>query len=94
MGLVKGAAMPKVVENMLDAKVELDARLRSVIGEFGRYWTGRIMGGVEGGGVVRGVVEREVGVLRELLGVYLEDGRTREMLVGAVQVCSFFFFCV
>lgn len=99
INLVKGAAMPKVVENMLDAKVELDARLRTVIGEFGRYWKDRMAGSIEGPsnrlaagasgdpvGLVKEAVEREVVVLRGMLGEYLDDGRTREMLVGAVQV--------
>lgn len=95
LNLVKGAAMPKVVENMLDAKVELDARLRAVIGEFGRYWKGRMAGAIESPGkampgdpvgVVKEAVEREALVLRGMLVVYLEDARTREMLVGAVQV--------
>lgn len=96
LNLVKGAAMPKVVENMLDAKVELDARLRAVIGEFGRYWKSRMVGGIEGirrtalgdpVGAVKEAVEGEVVVLRRMLVIYLEDARTREMLVGAVQVC-------
>ena len=97
--LVKGAAMPKVVENMLDAKVELDARLRFVINEFTRQFAGRMTAGIEGkpnrlaatksadpAGVVRVATENEVVVLRAKLEEYLEDTRTRETLVAAVQV--------
>lgn len=101
LNLVKGAAMPKVVENMLDAKVELDARLRTVIGEFTKHFADRMTSGIDGPSNritaaagsdpaegVRNAVEREVVVLRGKLGEYLEDGRTREMLVGAVQVST------
>ena len=98
--LVKGAAMPKVVENMLDAKVELDARLRFAINEFTQHFASRMTSGITGPSnqlaaasatdpakVVRIAVEREVAVLRDKLEEYLEDGRTRETLVAAVQVC-------
>ncbi|RPA99180.1 hypothetical protein L873DRAFT_1835529 [Choiromyces venosus 120613-1] len=96
--LVKGAAMPKVVENMLDAKVELDARLRFVINEFTQHFASRMTSGIVGPSnrlaaasatdpakVVRIAVEREVVVLRAKLEEYLADGRTRETLVSAVQ---------
>ncbi|KAI5842501.1 Sec34-like family-domain-containing protein [Morchella snyderi] len=98
LNLVKGAAMPKVVENMLDAKVELDARLRTVIGEFTKHFADRMTNGIDGpsnriraaagtdpAAEVRAAVEREVVVLRAKLVEYIEDGRTRETLVGAVQ---------
>jgi hypothetical protein len=96
--LVKGAAMPKVVENMLDAKVELDARLRFAINEFTQHFASRMTSGIIGPSnrlaaasatdpakVVRIAIEREVVVLRRKLEEYLEDGRTRETLVAAVQ---------
>lgn len=99
LNLVKGAAMPKVVENMLDAKVELDARLRTVIGEFTKHFADRMTNGIDGpsnriraaagadpAAEVRAAVEREIVVLRAKLVEYIEDGRTRETLVGAVQV--------
>ena len=37
-----GSLLPKVVENMLDAKVELDGRLRTVINEFVAYYANRM----------------------------------------------------
>ncbi|KAI4132458.1 MAG: hypothetical protein LQ338_000678 [Usnochroma carphineum] len=93
-----GRLLPKVVENMLDAKVELDGRLRQVITEFTTAFADRILrpvsedeakkkgfdaiGAVER---VKGLAEEEVGVLRGKLEEYLDDGRTRETLVGAVQ---------
>lgn len=40
--LVGGGLMPRVVENMLDAKAELDGRLRAVINEFVNACTARI----------------------------------------------------
>lgn len=40
--LVGGGLMPRVVENMLDAKAELDGRLRAVINEFVSGFAGRI----------------------------------------------------
>jgi hypothetical protein len=99
--LVKGAAMPKVVENMLDAKVELDARLRFVINEFTSHFAGRMTAGIDGvssrlsaansadpAGAVRTAIEKEVVGLRAKLEEYLEDGRTRETLVAAVQVLN------
>lgn len=83
---------------MLDAKVELDGRLRQVITEFTTAFADRILrpvsedeakkkgfdaiGAVER---VKGLAEEEVGVLRGKLEEYLDDGRTRETLVGAVQ---------
>jgi hypothetical protein len=92
--------MPKVVENMLDAKVELDARLRFVINEFTRHFAGRMTRGIDGSsnmlaaadsadpaGSVRSATEQEVVILRAKLEEYLEDGRTIETLVAAVQVC-------
>ncbi|KAG0637470.1 Sec34-like family-domain-containing protein [Tuber brumale] len=96
--LVKGAAMPKVVENMLDAKVELDARLRFAINEFTQHFASCMTSGIIGPSnrlaaasatdpakVVRIAIEREVVALRGKLEEYLEDGRTRETLVAAVQ---------
>lgn len=90
--------MPKVVENMLDAKVELDGRLRRVIGEFTGAFAERILDPISADKAakknfdpikaveqVKGVAEKEVRVLRKKLEEYIDDGRTRETLVGAVQ---------
>ena len=40
--------MPKVVENMPNAKAELDVRLRFVISEFTWQFAGRMTAGIEG----------------------------------------------
>ncbi|OJJ76132.1 hypothetical protein ASPBRDRAFT_117224 [Aspergillus brasiliensis CBS 101740] len=96
--LVGHGLLPRVVENMLDAKVELDGRLRTVINEFiNEFAAGKMTASLPartstaaGGwgqvmGPLCGNVEREVGNLRKVLGEYLDDGRMRETLVGAVQ---------
>ncbi|EWC45582.1 hypothetical protein DRE_05440 [Drechslerella stenobrocha 248] len=88
--------LPKVVENMLDAKVELDAKLRTVINQFTEGWASRISGPmIESPGrgpealeailALRKMAESEVPILRQKLTEYLTDVRTRETLVGAVQ---------
>ncbi|OJD34630.1 golgi complex component cog3 [Diplodia corticola] len=41
-GLVAGSLLPRVVENMLDAKAELDGRLRTVINDFTSAFAGRV----------------------------------------------------
>ena len=46
-GAVGGGLLPKVVENMLDAKAELDGRLRTVINEFVNSYANHITGPVE-----------------------------------------------
>ena len=46
-GAVGGGLLPKVVENMLDAKAELDGRLRTVINEFVNGYTSHITAPVE-----------------------------------------------
>ncbi|KAI9666353.1 MAG: Golgi transport complex subunit 3 [Bathelium mastoideum] len=111
--LRRGTLLPRLVATMLDAKTELDGRLRAVVNEFVREVAARMTAplgklppveakgkeekrgrkdGGEGGGdalaaaqAVRAVTEREVRTLRAELEAYLEDGRTRETLVGAVQ---------
>ncbi|RDH30469.1 Sec34-like family-domain-containing protein [Aspergillus welwitschiae] len=95
--LVGHGLLPRVVENMLDAKVELDGRLRTVINEFiNEFAAGKMTASLparsssmvglgEVMGPLCGNVEREVGSLRKVLGEYLDDGRMRETLVGAVQ---------
>ncbi|OJI85209.1 hypothetical protein ASPTUDRAFT_54868 [Aspergillus tubingensis CBS 134.48] len=97
--LVGHGLLPRVVENMLDAKVELDGRLRTVINEFiNEFAAGKMTASLpartstgnlpSAGGLMDtlcGNVEREVASLRKVLGEYLDDGRMRETLVGAVQ---------
>lgn len=96
--LVGGGLLPKVVENMLDAKAELDGRLRTVINEFTNNFamrmtkeadatgnTKRELDGVQAVMKIREVSEKEVPLLRRKLDEYLDDIRTKETLVGAVQ---------
>ncbi|PWY83926.1 golgi complex component Cog3 [Aspergillus eucalypticola CBS 122712] len=97
--LVGHGLLPRVVENMLDAKVELDGRLRTVINEFiNEFAAGKMTASLpartssgnlpSAGGLMDtlcGNVEKEVASLRKVLGEYLDDGRMRETLVGAVQ---------
>ncbi|KAL8644031.1 MAG: hypothetical protein Q9210_007455, partial [Variospora velana] len=93
-----GKLLPKVVENMLDAKVELDGRLRGVITAFTGAFADRILSpleekkvakkgfdAIEAVEAVKRVADDEVRVLRRKLEEYVDDRRTREMLVGAVQ---------
>lgn len=94
-----GVLMPKVVENMLDAKVELDGRLRNVINEFTAHFAEDITSPLpregDGGknktkpedavGATRKKLTKEVPVLRAKLEQYLDDQRTRETLVAAVE---------
>jgi hypothetical protein len=46
-GALGGGLLPKVVENMLDAKAELDGRLRTVINEFVNGYAGHITAPIE-----------------------------------------------
>lgn len=94
-----GLLIPKVVENMLDAKAEVDARLRTSINDFTSQFVGRMTAAIstkaghkfkEGEaqqriGQVRQAIERETPFLRSKLEEYIEDTRTREMLVAAVM---------
>ena len=95
---VSGGLLPRVVENMLDAKVELDGRLRTVINAFTNTFATRMTsffgesqtskkdskGGVAAG-KFQEAIEKEVPLLRSKLDEYLDDVRTKETLVGAVQ---------
>lgn len=96
--LVKTAAMPKVIASILDAKQELDVRLRTTIGDFVEHWRGRMTEGIKGpsnrlaaadspdpAARVKTAVEREVPVLRRKVSEYIDDRRTGETLVGAVM---------
>ena len=85
--------LPRVVENMLDAKEELDGCLRKVISEFVDWEAGKLIaplksagkGGSEAVGEIRRVIEKEVPNLRGRLEEWIDDLRTRETLVMAVR---------
>lgn len=98
--LVGGSLVPRVVENMLDAKAELDGRLRTVINDFVNGFADRITAPLAGKGkkgkgedidaqvatmAVREATQKEVLFLRRKLDEYLDDVRTRETLVAAVR---------
>ncbi|KAL2014256.1 hypothetical protein VTN00DRAFT_1781 [Thermoascus crustaceus] len=100
MRLVGHGLLPRVVENMLDAKVELDGRLRTVINDFTNTFATKMTSSLptkfavekkrnmERGGVISPTcraIEKEVPLLRQILDDYLDDTRTKETLVGAVQ---------
>ena len=83
---------------MLDAKVELDGRLRSVINEFTASFANAITAPINSSAVasprfdaiaavnkIKDVAPPEISVLRRKLEEYLDDMRTRETLVAAVQ---------
>ena len=98
-----GGLLPKVVENMLDAKQELDGSLRQIISEFTAGFAGlmcsdlpkdaeKVAGKKDGEtvlaeavGKTRKTVEQEIPILRAKLEQYLDDHRTRERLVAAVE---------
>jgi conserved oligomeric Golgi complex subunit 3 len=96
--LVGGGLLPRVVENMLDAKVELDGRLRKVINDFTTGFATRMTAPIAEKAMAKGkfdavtavkavqdAVQKEVPLLRRKLDEYLPDVRTKETLVGAVQ---------
>ncbi|MCJ1414536.1 Golgi transport complex subunit 3 [Xylographa parallela] len=95
---VGGGLLPRVVENMLDAKVELDGRLRTIINDFTTSAAERMTHTINE--KARGkknfdasialqktqeLTAKEVPLLRHKLDEYLDDMRTKETLVGAVQ---------
>ncbi|PSN62858.1 Sec34-domain-containing protein [Corynespora cassiicola Philippines] len=94
-----GLLIPKVVENMLDAKAEVDARLRQAINDFTAQFVSRMTASIPAKpgakmapgeaaprvAKVRAAVDHEVPFLREKLEDYITDHRTREMLVAAVM---------
>jgi len=98
--LVGSGLVPRVVENMLDAKVELDGKLRTVINDFTNSFAIRMTTAISGVAltkqgtrfdafpatkVVREEIEKQTPFLRRKLDEYLDDIRTKETLVGAVQ---------
>lgn len=83
---------------MFDAKVELDGRLRSVINEFTASFANAITAPINASatasprfdaiaavGKIKEVAAKEIPLLRRKLGEYLDDARTKETLVVAVQ---------
>ena len=97
---VGGDLLPKVVENMLDAKAELDGRLRTIINRFIDQSAARItdpvsatagsttrkgFDAVQAVRTVQQLAEKEVPLLRRKLDEYLDDARTKETLVASVQ---------
>ena len=98
--LVGGGLVPRVVENMLDAKAELDARLRAAITDYTHSAAARMTAplaasagksakdadaAAAAAAEVRANVERDVPFVRQKLEGYLDDVRTRETLVAAVM---------
>lgn len=98
--LVGGGLLPRVVENMLDAKAELDGRLRTVINDFTNTYATTMTSSLPEStslkasalsqasqkvNETRSKIETEVPQLRAKLGQYISDARTRETLVAAVQ---------
>ncbi|KAJ4324933.1 Golgi transport complex subunit 3 [Neodidymelliopsis sp. IMI 364377] len=94
-----GLLIPKVVDNMLDAKAEVDARLRQAITEFTSQFVARMIAPIDtknGKKVpvteapartakIRQNITQETPFLRGKLEDYITDARTREMLVAAVM---------
>lgn len=96
-----GTLLPRVVENMLDAKADLDGRLRTVINEFTNGYAARMTATIAplGAGkkqedfsgvaaavqITRAAIEKEVPALRAKLDDFLDDVRIKETLVGAVE---------
>ncbi|RMZ83713.1 hypothetical protein DV738_g883, partial [Chaetothyriales sp. CBS 135597] len=94
-----GALLPKVVENMLDAKVELDGRLRDVINDLTAHFAAAMTEPLpknkegdssgtkpaDGVAATRSRIEKEVPILRAKLELYLDHSPTRETLVAAVE---------
>jgi conserved oligomeric Golgi complex subunit 3 len=96
--LVGGGLLPRVVENMFDAKVELDGQLRTVINDFTTSSAASITKAISESAVgkkgfdatavvpfIQTAAQEEIPLLRRKLGEYLDDARTKDTLMGAVQ---------
>lgn len=96
--IMGGGLLPKVIENMLDAKVELDGSLRTVINDLTSDFASRITKPVDASAtakrgfdaqqavnIIHKVAEKEIPFLRKKLDEYIDDVRTKETLVAAVQ---------
>jgi len=94
-----GLLLPKVVENMLDAKAEVDTVLRKAIQDFTAQFVARMLEPIKSakGPIkvspadaaprttkLRANIGHETPFLRAKLEEYITDHRTREMLVAAV----------
>ena len=96
---VGGSLLPRVVENMLDAKAELDVRLRTLINSFITDCTKKISGTIDdllatnpgfngpqdAAQSIRQAAEREVPIIHSKLDEYLDDVQTKETLLAAVH---------
>jgi hypothetical protein len=94
------AQLPVVVENMLDAKEELDGKLRIAINSFTASTAGGIVVVVEGKGAAeekegdvkavaekfRDEAERELPLVQQKTEEYIGDFRTTDILVNAIMV--------
>ncbi|KAI9680147.1 MAG: Golgi transport complex subunit 3 [Trizodia sp. TS-e1964] len=89
--------LPRVVNNMVDAKSELDGRLRTVINDFTISAAARMTASIASSATqarsfdahsamkaLSEGVQREVPLLRSMLDNYIDDLRTKEALVRAV----------
>ncbi|KAI5294516.1 Golgi transport complex subunit 3 [Ascosphaera acerosa] len=107
MRLVGQGLMPTVIENMLDAKAELDGQLRNAINTFTDDFATRMTKSLSITPTMtpasdssdgdedtrlrqilhetRQVIQAEVTDLRAILDDYLDDRRTCDTLIGAVQ---------
>lgn len=96
--LIGRGLLPRVVENMLDAKAELDGRLRTLINDFTTGFAEIMTGGISGSATskknfnaatafvkMKQATAQNVISLRRKLDEYLDDVRVKETLVDAVQ---------
>ncbi|KAF2663471.1 Sec34-domain-containing protein [Microthyrium microscopicum] len=94
-----GALVPRVVTDMTDARIDIDDRLRAVIGSLVAEWAARmsepltttatrgrtdVRAEADASARLRATVAREVPSIRRKLEEYLHDTRTRDMLLRAV----------
>lgn len=63
-GAVGGGLLPKVVENMLDAKAELDGRLRTVINDFVNAYASHVTAPIDATGVAEAKAKNEFDALK------------------------------
>lgn len=89
--------MPRVVENMLDAKVELDSKLRSSINLLTRTCVGNFIGSfqkctfestqayVDAISALQEGLKKEFPTLHSNMLAYLGEGRIANILLGAIE---------
>jgi len=98
--LAAAGLLPSVVENMLDAKVDLDGRLRVAINDLVNSFASQVIAPLaeipsvnpenvidpkRAATAVRGLIEKNVPLYRAKIADYLEDERTRQTLLAAVR---------